>query len=226
MGAWPTTADELRRVQTELAGAHRSLWRPPPRPGVGACFVCFVQESAGLGSAGDPGFAAAALGDETAVVSGVAPAVYEPGLLGLREGSLLEAAVRALSRPPDVLLVNATGRDHPRRCGLAVQLGAVLDVPTVGITHRPLLAEGAWPEDVRGATSPLLLDGELVGYWLRTRRGARPLAVHAGWRTGVESAVEIVLGSTASARTPEAMRAARTAARRARSAARLHGAPA
>jgi deoxyribonuclease V len=182
--------------------------------------VCFAQESAGLGSAGDPGFAAAALGEETAVAYGVAPAVYEPGLLGLREGGLLEAAVRSLTRLPDVLLVNATGRDHPRRCGLAVQLGAVLDVPTVGVTHRPLLAEGAWPEDVRGATSPLILEGELVGYWLRTRQGARPLAVHAGWRTGVESAIEIVLSSTVSARTPESMRLARTAARRARSSAR------
>jgi deoxyribonuclease V len=32
---------------------------------------------------------------------------------------------------PDVLLVNATGRDHPRQAGLGVQLGAVLGLPTV-----------------------------------------------------------------------------------------------
>ena len=34
-----------------------------------------------------------------------------------------------LAEPPDVLLLDGTGRDHPRRCGLAVHLGAVLDLP-------------------------------------------------------------------------------------------------
>src|SRR5207247_2406472 len=103
---------------------------------------------------------------------GPGPSSYEVGLLALREGLLLEHAVRALEDQPDVLLVSATGRDHPRGAGLALHLGAVLGVPTVGITHRPLLAAGEWPTDERGATSPLVRDGELVGYWLRTRRGA------------------------------------------------------
>lgn len=63
-------------------------------------------------------------------------------MLALREGPLLEAAVRALDERPDVLLVNATGRDHPRRAGLAVQLGTLLELPTIGVSHRPLLATG------------------------------------------------------------------------------------
>jgi deoxyribonuclease V len=53
-------------------------------------------------------------------------------LLAPREGPLLEQAVRALPVAPEVLVVNATGRDHPRRAGLALQLGAVLGLPTVG----------------------------------------------------------------------------------------------
>jgi endonuclease V len=48
----------------------------------------------------------------------------------LREGSILEGVVRRLGRRPDVLLVAAAGRDHPRRAGLALHLGAVLDLPT------------------------------------------------------------------------------------------------
>jgi deoxyribonuclease V len=35
-----------------------------------------------------------------------------------------------------VLLVNATGRDHLWRAGLALPLGALLDLPTVGVTRR------------------------------------------------------------------------------------------
>src|SRR5207249_2465672 len=89
----------------------------------------------------------------SAVVTGEADAAYEPGLLALREGPLLEAAARDLPEP-DLLLVNATGRDHPRRAGLALQLGAVLELPTIGVTHRLLLTEGDWPADEEGLTSP------------------------------------------------------------------------
>jgi deoxyribonuclease V len=111
------------------------------------------------------------------------------------------------------LLVDGTGRDHPRGAGLAVHLGAVLDLATVGVTHRPLMAAGDWPEDRRGATSPLLLDGAPVGMWLRTRAGARPLAVHPGWRTDLETSARIVEGAAAAHRTPEALRHARMLAR-------------
>jgi deoxyribonuclease V len=154
----------------------------------------------------------------TTVVTGEAGAAYEPGLLALREGPLLAATVSALPEGPDVLLVDATGRDHPRRAGLALHLGALLDVPTVGVTHRPLLATGEWPGDERGATSPLRLDGELVGYWLRTKPGTRPLAVHAAWGTSPEDAIELVRAAITANRTPEPLRAARTAAREARAA--------
>jgi deoxyribonuclease V len=151
-----------------------------------------------------------------AVVTGRAPAAYVAGHLALREGALLERAARGLAAPPDVLLVDSSGRDHPRRCGLALQLGAMLGLPTVGVTHRPLKAEGEWPDDERGATSPLVLDGERVGYWVRTKPGTRPLAAHAAWRTGPEIAVEVLLTATERARTPEPLRRARAAARRLR----------
>jgi deoxyribonuclease V len=148
-----------------------------------------------------------------AAVAGEAGAPYVPGLLAMREAPVLEAAVRALPSAPDVLLVDATGRDHPRRAGMAIQLGAELSMPTVGVTHRPLLAAGEWPDDVQGAASPLLLEGETVGVWLRTRSGARPLAIHPGWRTDLEVAVSVVLAVSGRRRTPEPLRVARRLAR-------------
>jgi deoxyribonuclease V len=154
---------------------------------------------------------------ESAVVEGHAGAPYAPGLLALREGQALEGAVRALEELPDVLLVNATGRDHPRRCGLALHLGAMLGLPTVGVTHRLLVAHGAWPADAgAGAHSPIRIDSELIGYWLRTRAGARPLAVHAGWRVTPAQAVEIVRSASGRTRTPEPLRETRRLARTAR----------
>jgi deoxyribonuclease V len=149
----------------------------------------------------------------------VAGGAYRAGWLALREGPLLARAVASLAKPPDVLLVDATGRDHPRRAGLALHLGAILDLPSIGVTHRPLLASGPWPQLLRGSSSPLLLGGEVVGFWLCTRPGARPVAVHAAWRTDPDTAVEVVLASTGRYRTPEPLRTARRAARRARAAA-------
>jgi len=215
---WPETPEALVREQEALAALTPAPWRPVGRPGaIGGCFVCFRPLAPGR----DAGFAAAvALNGggraAKALAGGETHAPYVPGLLALREGPLLEAAVRNLGAVPDVLLVNATGRDHPRRAGLAFQLGAVLGVPTVGVTHRALVAEGAWPSDERGAASPLLLDGEAVGAWLRTRPGARPLAVHAAWRTDPVTAVRIVVAALGSWRTPEPLRLARELARVAR----------
>ena len=221
---WPSSAADLARLQDELGRERPAARRPleAVAPAVAGCFVCFPVGLSGAGTAADPAWAGAALlrGDgvlATAVVAGQTRAGYTPGLLALRAGELLEAAVRALPRRPDALLVNATGRDHSRRAGLALHLGAALDLPAAGVTHRPLLAEGEWPAEQRGSRSPLRLGGEVVGYWVRTRSGARPLAVHTAWRTDPETAAALVLSVTGLARTPEPLRDARRVARAARS---------
>jgi len=215
VSSWPQTREELIEEQLRLGTLDPPPWQFTPEARVGGVFVCFARGGSGPGSAGDPAWAAATVGDETVVVRGRAGAPYEPGLLALREGALLEAAVRALVEPPDVLLVDATGRDHPRRAGLALHLGTVLDLPTVGVTHRPLAAEGEWPAYKRGTRSPLRLGSEVVGCWLRTRSGTRPLAVHVAWRTDADTVAEAVL-ATSRARTPEPLRTARRGAREGR----------
>jgi deoxyribonuclease V len=227
MTAWPSGADELKAEQERLGRAVPPPWSAPrnARLAIGGCFVCFPRGAGGAGAAGDPAWAGAAvvLGGlliAGAVVGRHAAAAYAPGLLALREGPALEAAVRALGEPPDVLLVNATGRDHPRRAGLALHLGAVLGLPSIGVTHRLLLASGEPPASPgAGVRAQIHFDGELVGYWLRTRAGARPLAVHAGWRVSPEQAVQVVQAALGCARTPEPLRQARRLARGARAAA-------
>ena len=218
----PASGEGLVRLQEELGRRIPTLWRPERAPlALGGCFVAFPRGLSGPGAQGDPANAAAVVVSDgrliaSMLVTGRAEWSYERGLLFLREGPLLESAIRSLPQKPDVLLVNGTGRDHPRRAGLAVHLGALLELPTVGVTHRSLCAQGPWPEDKEGSVSPLLLEGEVVGYWLRTRSGARPLAVHAAWRTSPEVAVEVVIAAIRQARTPEPLRLARQLARTAR----------
>jgi deoxyribonuclease V len=222
--AWPAGEAELVARQAAIGALDPPPWEPPPTPLVAGCYVAFPRGEHGAGRAGDPAVAACAALREgrvvaSAVVRGAAGAPYAPGLLALREGALLAAAVEALPERADVVLLDATGRDHRRRAGLALHVGWALDVPTVGVTHRPLAAVGGWPADAPAAAAPLRLDGELVGYWLRTRPGMRPLAVHAGWRTTPEVARDLV-GKLCRVRTPEPLREARRLARTERAASR------
>jgi deoxyribonuclease V len=151
------------------------------------------------------------------VASERVPAAYVPGLLARREGGVLAMAVENLERRPDVLLVDATGVDHPRRAGLAVHLGAVIGVATVGVTQRPLVASGPLPPLQRGARTPVHVGDRCVGFWICTKTGARPVVAHAGWRTSPETAAEMVLAaSTEAARTPVPLQEARRVAREAR----------
>ncbi len=219
---WPSDADALIALQHELAERSADPWTRPPGPLlVGGCWVCFPRGLTGPGSAGDRAWAAAvALREgrplDQSLRLGEASAPYVPGLLASRTGIVLEAAVRSLTLLPDVLLVDATGSDHPRRAGLATHLGAILGLPTVGVTHRPLTGQGPWPADRRGAASLVWIGADVVACWVRTRRGTRPVVVHPGWRVGLDDAIELVLEVTQHRRTPEPLRVARNLARRAR----------
>jgi deoxyribonuclease V len=197
----------------DRAWAGAVTWRADPSTGNGRRSV--DRHLRGASANGMPRRADDVL--DQAVAAQRVPAAYEPGLLARREGPVLAAAVLALEKPPDVLLVDATGVDHPRRAGLALHLGAVTEVPTIGVTQRPLLASGPHPALRRGETTPLRLGDHCVGYWVCTRTGARAVAAHAAWRTSPETAAEIVLASsTNDARTPVPLQEARRVAREAR----------
>ena len=223
---WPRVRGQLEELQRKLALRWRSepAWRPPPDrpPRVGAAFTTTFRGLVGTGAAGDLAWVAAVLCLEgrlvkSAVLTGRFDGPYIPGLLALREGRLLQEAVLALGIPLDVLMVNATGRDHPRGAGLAIHLGAACDVPTIGVTDRPLVATGPEAGTRRGAAAELRLGGELVGYRVRTRVGVRTTVVHAGWRVDPDTALGLVLDVTSGSRTPEPLRQARRLARASRS---------
>src|SRR5215212_6273984 len=85
---WPRSADELIKVQRELAAAEPPPWRPiaGSRPLIGACFACAASGSTGPGASGEPGWAAAVVLDGRravthAVVAREVGAPYEAGLL-------------------------------------------------------------------------------------------------------------------------------------------------
>jgi deoxyribonuclease V len=138
---------------------------------------------------------------------------YVPGLLSFRELPLVLPAFAQLSTRPDLVIVDGQGIAHPRRFGIAAHLGVLLDIPAIGCAKSRLIGQ---PQEtlghVRGARTPLLDHGQVIGYEVRSKAGVKPLYVSPGHRIGPEAAVDWVLRLTAGYRLPEPARLAHQAA--------------
>ena len=118
---------------------------------------------------------------------------------------------------PRVLHADVAGRDHcpARRVGQSALLRRLLDLPTVGITQRPLLAAGSSPADSRGpsACCRSATGRRVLGADPSKRPSARRPPRPAG-EPAHRSATRP--GARTHRRTPEPLRGARHSARTAR----------
>ncbi len=133
---------------------------------------------------------------------------YGPGLLSFREIPAVLAALEKLQCLPDLLLVDGQGYAHPRRFGIACHLGVLTGLPALGVAKTRLIGTHEEPPAFRGGWVPLMHGDERIGAVLRTREGVKPLFISAGYRIGLESAVEWVMRCTTRFRLPETTRCA------------------
>lgn len=133
---------------------------------------------------------------------------YVPGLLSFREIPAVLAALARLRGEAEVVLCDGQGLAHPRRCGLACHLGLWLGIPTVGVAKSRLCGEHDEPGRLRGARTPLCVDGAAVGSVLRTRTDVRPLYISPGHLCDIDTAVAITLETSARYRLPDPAREA------------------
>jgi deoxyribonuclease V len=147
---------------------------------------------------------------------GAAPVRYPyiPGYLGFREAPALEAAFRALAGPFDAAMFDGMGKAHPRRCGIAAQMGVTLDIPAIGVGKSRLCGTHREPPAEAGGREPLWDKQERIGMVLRTKNKVKPVYVSVGNRADLETAVELVRACGGGYRLPEPTRLAdREAAR-------------
>lgn len=133
---------------------------------------------------------------------------YVPGLLTFREVPSLLVAFRRLRTEPDAVLFDGHGLAHPRGFGLACHAGLLLGVPSAGCAKSRLVGDHAEVGTKRGAVADLYWEGTKVGAVLRTRKGVKPVYVSPGHLIDIESAVRLVLSTTARYRIPEPIRLA------------------
>jgi len=113
---------------------------------------------------------------------------YIPGFRAQRELKAMIEAFNKLKQKPDILLLNASGMLHPRKCGLASHLGIMLDQPVIGITKTLLCGKLNNDE--------ILIDNELVGKELFGNEKLRKVYVSVGHKISVDKSVEIVKNCT------------------------------
>jgi len=125
---------------------------------------------------------------------------YIPGLLAYREANAMMGVISKAKIMPDMVLIDGFGINHPRRCGIATQIGIMLDLPTIGVGKSFLCGE------IKG--SGIYQDGEMTGRMVRTIPEQKPIYVSPGHKVSLNSAVKVVKHCLKGHRQPEPTRLA------------------
>ena len=133
---------------------------------------------------------------------------YIPGLLAFREVPIMLKALRRLKRRPDVVLVDAQGIAHPRRCGEATHLGIVARLPTIGVAKRRLCGRAPFTPVRPDSWAPLYDEGELLGFVYLSKARCRPLYISPGHMVSFSSTLGLVRTCLRGHKLPEPTRLA------------------
>ncbi|MFO8020058.1 MAG: endonuclease V [Promethearchaeia archaeon] len=130
---------------------------------------------------------------------------YTPGFLGFREVPLMAEAILALDPKPDVILTDGHGVIHPRKFGEATHLGVALDISSIGVAKSEFIGHSNWREleRVKGNKTPVLLDGQKIGYAVCLRDNSKPAFVSKGFLVSLDFVVDLALHISFNHRQPE-----------------------
>lgn len=137
-----------------------------------------------------------------------APFPYIPGLLSFREGTAFLKIFENLHHTPDTVIFDGQGIAHPRGIGLASHMGLFLDIPTIGCAKTKLVGQYGELGNNVGDYTDLILDDQIVGTVLRTKKKVKPVFVSPGHLIGIRKAADVVLLCCRGYKLPEPIRRA------------------
>ncbi|WP_018501017.1 endonuclease V [Parafrankia discariae] len=215
-GPWPVTAAEAEDVQRRLRARVEVVPAASGIDTVAGVDVAYDTGSDLVAGAVVVLDAASLSVVVSSTVVGRAAFPYVPGLLAFRELPTLVTAWNRLPPDicPDLVVCDGYGLAHPRRFGLACHFGVLTGLPTFGVGKTAFVGAAEPPPAARGGSSPLIVDGEVVGRALRTQDGVKEVHVSVGHRIELDQACAHVLALTPRFRLPQTTRAADQAARR------------
>ncbi len=121
---------------------------------------------------------------------------YIPGFLAFRELPLIIEASKKLVLEPDLFIFDGNGYLHFNHMGIATHASFFLNKPTIGVAKSYLRVNGIdfnMPENEEGSYTDIIINGEVYGRTLRTRKDVKPIFISCGNYIDLETSTEIVL---------------------------------
>lgn len=121
---------------------------------------------------------------------------YVAGFLAFRELPLVIEAVKKLEVEPDLFMFDGNGYHHFNHMGIATHASFFLNKPTIGVAKSYLKVNGVdfdIPENEMGSYTDIIINGEVYGRTLRTRKDVKPIFISCGNNVDLETSTEIVL---------------------------------
>lgn len=121
---------------------------------------------------------------------------YIAGYLAFRELPLILKAVKKLKNSPDMYMFDGNGYLHSRHMGIATHASFDLGKPTIGIAKTYLKignVDYTMPENVAGAYTDIIINGEVYGRTLRTRVDVKPIFVSCGNWIDIDTVTKITM---------------------------------
>ena len=109
---------------------------------------------------------------------------YIPSLLILRESESIINILKLIKSSYEVLLIDAHGVLHPRRCGLACYIGVIIKKPTIGVAKSLLCGHIINDNYIE-------YNGEILGYRIKNMN-KKDIYVSIGHKIKLATAVHIV----------------------------------
>jgi deoxyribonuclease V len=126
---------------------------------------------------------------------------YIPSLLMLRESEPIINILKLIKSRFDVLLIDAHGLLHPRRCGMACYVGVMIDKPTIGVAKNLLCGHILKDNYIE-------YNGEILGYRFK-KTNKKEIYISIGHKISLATATNIVINLVKdNERLPEPLRLA------------------
>lgn len=133
---------------------------------------------------------------------------YIPGYLGFREVPAILQAWNQIPKKPDLMILDGQGITHPRRMGIASHFGILSDHPSIGCAKNMLYGDYKPLGLKKYNDSPIMSQGEHIGFVLRTKDGVKPVYISPGHKVSVNDSLELMRPCILKHRIPEPTRLA------------------
>lgn len=121
---------------------------------------------------------------------------YIPGFLAFRELPLVIKAAEKLCNIPDIFIFDGNGYLHYNHMGIATHASFFLKKPTIGVAKSYLKikdVEYSIPENIVGSYNNLIIDNEIYGRILRSRKDVKPIFISCGNYIDLHTSMNIVM---------------------------------